>query len=330
MKQLFVKRFQLDTTLNIYQGYCRTVDNPVCIETFKKYKPWFIRKGRNWTKSDFQHECPYCGPLSNKSLEKIDAHQYRKNHQQESFAFDKLNFNENECLIVQDFSKHYIKDMKHFNDLVLVLYTKRRNEAGELVLSWRYFDYHVDKLKQNWQYVATVWNHFFVEQVSGKFSRVLIWSDGGPAHFTVKLTMIYWSYLVYNSKIPIIYNFFEPYHGANLCDSHTGIIKQGKRFVLKNQRDVISVEEYIVNIISLVDNTEIVQFSSENISTLTFGYEGDFHGLRKQRQWIINGLGLFETSDLYGQPKTSFSITVTINPPPAPPTLPKTSKGKNF
>jgi len=53
-----------------------------------------------------------------------------------------------------------------------------------------------------------------------------------------------------------------------------------------------------------------------------------FMVLRKQRQWIINGLGLFETSDLYGQPKTSFSITVTINPPPAPPTLPKTSKGK--
>eukprot|EP01130_Rhizamoeba_saxonica_P014679 TRINITY_DN642_c0_g1_i6.p1 TRINITY_DN642_c0_g1~~TRINITY_DN642_c0_g1_i6.p1 ORF type:complete len:353 (-),score=43.48 TRINITY_DN642_c0_g1_i6:920-1978(-) len=247
------RMLQLQTTKKLYYKYVLS-GGDCSYYQFKKHKPWYVKNGRSWTKSDFQHSCPVCSNEGGKySQQEIDEHK-EKSKQMMIYRLIKLRLSEEDACIVQDFAKHFFSNMKSFSDLVIVVYYRQNGE-----LKWKYFDFLVPGLKkQMWPYVVTTWNHFWNEFIVGKYKTVYIFSDGGPHHFTVRYTLAYWSYLF--DSTPSVermeYHFFEPHHGENLCDSHTGVIKQKKsRFVKENNRDVFSVDEYVDEIIEGLKNT---------------------------------------------------------------------------
>ena len=58
--------------------------------------------------------------------------------------------------------------------------------------------------------------------------------------------MVFFSYLSIRDSIPLTYNFFTPNHGHNLCDSHTGVVKQKKnREVRQLDKDIGSISQYL-------------------------------------------------------------------------------------
>lgn len=259
---------QRKTNCKIYEFYkerCNS-DNvdPVSLKTFVKYKPYYIKPARFLTKSDYQGICNKCyyyhiikdiddqaalQEIANQYDEKLSflndvkadytAHLDRARLQKEQYKIDRNNLDENTALVVQDFASHYVRGTSFgvhqvMSDLVLVLYY--RNEEGRVTFD--YYDYVANHgAKSMFSFVAEVWWEFIEVLMDKGFKRLIIYSDGGPQHFTVNKTLGMFGCIKEFSRLEYLrYNFFEANHGTcfilsnflggNACDSHTGNIKQ--------------------------------------------------------------------------------------------------------
>ena len=132
---MVVKMFQLDSTENIYKGYLL-----MCDSEWKNINLGIFEMGVFGLNRIINTKCPYCDSESTYNSEQIEEHKRRRYNQESKFKEAKLALKEGECLIVQDFAKHYFKDQQYFSDLVIVVYEKRRNDDDTLEL-WRYYDY---------------------------------------------------------------------------------------------------------------------------------------------------------------------------------------------
>jgi len=149
------------------------------------------------TKADYVGDCEKCEqyfdllkqlPLPKErtlELEQLQNHQQIAQHQQIKFKTQRDSLTTNQCLIVQDFGKFYTEEGK-ISDLVLVFYY--RDEQG--IVRWQYFD-HFSKEKQNFYFVRAVWHRLLSSTQLSSFQEVIIWSDGGPAHFKIAKTLYF-------------------------------------------------------------------------------------------------------------------------------------------
>ena len=78
-----------------------------------------------------------------------------------------------------------------------------------------------------------------------KLSKIYIFSDGGPKHFKINLTINFFHYISKLFGIPIEYHFFESYHGASLCDAHAGHIKCAIRNIIRDGTQIKSIEKFM-------------------------------------------------------------------------------------
>jgi len=135
--------------------------------------------------------------------------------------------------ITSDFGVHQVQMSEGGNgqlpDLVLVLHFL--NGLGELVhcyldcLPLR--DQHESK---DWNYVASVFDELFASGFFAPFTKIIWWSDTGPAHFRTSNTLYYWRMFQDRTNITVEVYFFAPYHGHSMCDGHIGAISRAVTF----------------------------------------------------------------------------------------------------
>lgn len=90
-------------------------------------------------------------------------------------------------------------------------------------------------------------------------TKLIVWSDGGPAHYKCKRTIYMFGELQFKYGVPITWYFFASHHGKSLCDSHTGLCKQHiKRMVMAKYLKVTGIGD-ISTAIKQLKNTTVYQ-----------------------------------------------------------------------
>lgn len=229
-----------------------------------------------------------------KKIDTFLKHEVLYKHQEKEYDNDIETLQIGNAIIVQDFSsKFHTTDtinqsqqewfkLETTNDLVLTLIT--RNEDGKL--KYTYYNYFSDD-KNDSLYVKCAWAQFIIDANLSSFSKIIIWSDGGPKHFKCAKNIYYFSTL-FQSKV--IYNFFASCHGKGPCDSHLGVIKRKlKEYVLEN--DIESVED-IIKVVRLQSNSfaEELKIDSElNCKVIKLP-----EGIKKYHSFSFNGKGIIK------------------------------------
>jgi hypothetical protein len=204
-------------------------------------------------------------------IEIFENHKKIYQHQDLQYNLDIKNLKKNEIIIIQDFSakfflsysfqetqqEWFLKDT--INDLVLTLITKKNNE-----LKKEYLNFFNNTQESDFIYVKNVWEYLINDENINlnSFSKIKVWSDGGPKHFKTRRTMNYFSKIL-NQKI--IYNFFCSCHGKGNfiililigpCDGHIGVCKRK----IKNKSKSVDIKgiEEIKEIILQCENTSVI------------------------------------------------------------------------
>lgn len=108
-------------------------------------------------------------------------------------------------------------------DLVLVLLWK--DETGELLHCYLDCLPLVDQSEsKDWNYVASTFDELEASGFFAPFTKIVWWSDIGPAHFRTSNTLYYFRTFQDRTGIEVRIFFFAPYHGHSMCDGHIGAI----------------------------------------------------------------------------------------------------------
>lgn len=108
-------------------------------------------------------------------------------------------------------------------------------------LQRKYLHYVGEKTDANdVHFVVRVWeyllkNNILQQHTTTPIKTIELWSDGGPHHFKYSGTLHYFSTLFARYNIKINYNFYESYHGHNICDAAASHAKSAiKRYQLND------------------------------------------------------------------------------------------------
>lgn len=97
-------------------------------------------------------------------------------------------------------------------DLVLVLLWK--DETGELLHCYLDCLPLVDQSEsKDWNYVASTFDELEASGFFAPFTKIVWWSDIGPAHFRTSNTLYYFRTFQDRTGIEVRIFFFAPYHG---------------------------------------------------------------------------------------------------------------------
>jgi hypothetical protein len=150
---------------------------------------------------------------------------------------------------VHDFTKHVTTTGRVIN-FILSLVTREPNGA----LKYTRYDFLANAgeepsmLGETSSYVQTAWI-LLLDMAPGLLDNIdfiSLWSDQGPAHFAVKSTHVFFSWLSTVHNKPMTYRFsyspssprlwsdlacryFAPHHGKSICDAHAGVLKRKER-----------------------------------------------------------------------------------------------------
>ncbi|KAJ3440582.1 hypothetical protein M0812_14251 [Anaeramoeba flamelloides] len=188
--------------------------------TLRKYKPKRIRKIKYFRCTDTSY-CKHCE-------QSTEGHKEFVNHQREIYLNKLKNPKENEGIFVFDFGSFYpanckIKYENKINkicDLLIVKITRNANQVKK-----EYFDFISKNISQDFHYVKKSFEHLLDNGQFSNLNEITFFSDNGN-HFKNKKTLFFFSEIAEKLQIQIIHNFFVAHHGANICDSHLGLVKQ--------------------------------------------------------------------------------------------------------
>lgn len=188
--------------------------------------------------------CPYCDSLRDLELrmdlspeEQAKLPQLREHqlllHQQRDSYYNTLaeivrTQDATRIVAVQDFSTFFI-DKEPIPVLIVVLYMYDPASTDHLSRFYRYILPTTDRTRQrrmsnNTAFVATAWDKLFEEDFvlsHTHWSRLDIFSDGGPKHFKTTAQLHYWCSVKarLGAGVTIRYTFFAPHHGESACDA---------------------------------------------------------------------------------------------------------------
>jgi len=150
-------------------------------------------------------------------------------------------------VVILDFTKYNQVETGNVHDFITVLSTGWIGPLNE------------DKeFKPNLQYVD------FTEGYFNDYDEIIIWSDGGPAHFKVYKTHAWMPKFKKMIGKYVEWNNFLPHRGHNGADSHAGCGK----VQVRNQEREFSLTRTIDNVesgISNLSSTTIIWLSAEEI-----------------------------------------------------------------
>lgn len=168
---------------------------------------------------------------SNATLIKVHLEKFQ--NQRERYLQQRASLEPGSLFITADFGVHQIQvsegGAQQLPDLVLVLHWI--NQEGDLVHCYLDCLPLLDQVeKKDWNYVASAFNDLEVAGFFKSFSKIIWWSDTGPAHFRTSNTLYYFRQFQDRTGILVELNFFAPYHGHSMCDGHIGAISRAVTF----------------------------------------------------------------------------------------------------
>ncbi|KAJ6234217.1 hypothetical protein M0813_04020 [Anaeramoeba flamelloides] len=137
---------------------------------------------------------------------------------------------------------------------------------------------------------------------NGQFSNlneITFFSDNGN-HFKNKKTLFFFSEIAEKLQIQIIHNFFVAHHGANICDSHFGLVKQTENRLKNINMIPVTCDDYS----NLVENLSQTNGILLNVTTSPqYSNILPLKGVRKihQIQYLSSGKIKFRNKSNFGE-----------------------------
>ena len=127
----------------------------------------------------------------------------------------------------------------------MCLIFKQENEKNEVETKFNYIDFVSEDLTHDAFFVKRCLEKLFSMPIfqNNRFKNLHLWCDGGK-HFKNK-DIIFLCLQQSNNFNSIELNFFIPYHGKSLCDSHFSIISRIQQAYEKSIDSIDSTEKFI-------------------------------------------------------------------------------------
>jgi hypothetical protein len=157
-------------------------------------------------------------------------------------------------LITQDFTQIEF-DGGFVQDLIICCYSHDSNAQDGLKRSYQHFVGDINDSNQI-PFVAGSWIKMFeIVDWFENIEKVQIWSDGGPKHFKISSNMATLKAIQDEyDNIDWIYNFFESYHGCNICDAVGAQAKRAVNDFMRNNHKAIRNQQRVIDAINQLKN----------------------------------------------------------------------------
>ena len=173
---------------------------------------------------------------------------------------------------------------RFFQDLIICFYSFDNLAPNKLGRSYHHYVAPQSTTKNDCLFVLRVWREMAMQGLFEGFTKIHIFSDGGPKHFKMSATMSFFGLLKKHLNVDVYYHFFESNHGHSICD---GVAYQAKKVLNSYQRDTgipINNANEICTVIHNIKNhiADIASISSENKDHPTF------HGIRSMMKFTFS------------------------------------------
>jgi len=259
-----------------FELYCKTATQShwenLSESSFRKYLPKEIKVAKKATDL-----CPICeeGKKAEKRLngrflfseeewkilnEKKQIYATHKDYvkkQRASFEAQIKELKIGEAVVLYDFKENiklgggprevsqtfYTKSQRTILGMCLIF--KQENEKNEVETKFNYIDFVSEDLTHDAFFVKRCLEKLFSMPIfqNNRFKNLHLWCDGGK-HFKNK-DIIFLCLQQSNNFNSIELNFFIPYHGKSLCDSHFSIISRIQQAYEKSIDSIDSTEKFI-------------------------------------------------------------------------------------
>jgi len=234
------------TLEQFYEEYCKFHEQrspQTRALSYMSVRRYMNLPGFHWRFEKHPLFCPYCdtfrtlehrvdrSPDEQADFNQAIAHQQLM-HQQRDFYYKTLKEivstqDATRIVAVQDFSTFFI-DKEPIPVLIIVLYMYDPVSPDHLARFYRFVMPSTDRkrktrMSNNTAFVAAAWDKLFADDFilsNTNWSRLEIFSDGGPKHFKTTAHLHYWCSVKarFGAAVDIRYTFFAPHHGESVCD----------------------------------------------------------------------------------------------------------------
>jgi hypothetical protein len=139
--------------------------------------------------------------------------------------------------VIQDFSKVELTDSSLSILVVLVLCIYSVSPEGQP--RHEYVDVFSQSStdKSDCEFIVGAWRHLLEHTSHFRGARGIgVWSDGPTKEFRNRYVQRFFASMETNYKVQCTYDYFIPYHGKNVCDSHAFHVKrQVSNFILERE-----------------------------------------------------------------------------------------------
>jgi hypothetical protein len=195
-----------------------------------------------------RYRCPKCflnrKDGSDQEKEEFRKHSERVQEASKLYRSQLMHLEEDQCLIVFDYST--IHDVTKFK-IKCLNYTVYRKVNGKLVYNYHDFWGYT---KKDFHFTIHSFNCLFESESLKNINRFIFWADNG---LKVKEIIHHFSKLIVGQKKSCHFHYFAPYHGHSVCDGHFG---KGKRALRATAADGLIVkEEEVLNSFNKLKHT---------------------------------------------------------------------------
>ena len=221
--------------------------------------------------------------IQQKTLEKTNKHIEKWYEMSLFYKSVKLQVMNNqrpgEVMVVQDFTQIKVQST-FYQDLIICFYFYQTN------FERRYFHFvgQSKETKNNIDFVVAVWKLMVQDDFFRDFTKLLVFSDGGPKHFKISSNMSFFAAVQEKLGKPVEHYFFESNHGHSVCDA---VASQAKKKLSESQRnegigihtplDITSVINELTSHVALIAPIDI------NVTAIQ-----TFHGIRSLYKWTFD------------------------------------------
>lgn len=206
-----------------------------------------------------------------KDFKYLKLHKYIANTQKTALKNSIENLNEDEVIIIVDFSERFITkanreiQSSYFGKKLISIYTARMY-VGQQAFS---FVIASDNQAQS-KYTVFAYMQALIErakEINPNIQRVNIFSDGCAMQFKNRFNIWNLLYADEDFGVSLEWHFFSTSHGKSACDGIGGIVKRAvHKRVISNSHQVYNAREFVETASKCCQNTTIFEMTTDEIN----------------------------------------------------------------
>ena len=206
----------------------------------------------------------------------VKAHISVHKTQREAYQRMRERLGPSELMLTLDFGVHQVQagaGQGQLPDLVIVAHYK--NEDGELEHVFLDCIPLVDQAEvKDFNYVISALTDLYLSGFFHGYSRIIWWSDTGPAHFRTSNTLFELRRLQDVMGIEFCVHFFAPRHGHSQADGHLGVASKSLRSGAQDLHNTLQLwdREWVIDRLAALTSTLVyftnIKRKEKTVSTL--------------------------------------------------------------